>query len=227
MELEEPTVTNIRNLNSIDSNLRTLQILQTWFSSSFPIGSYSYSHGIEAMINEELINGPKDVVEFIEGIIFHGTCKNDSILIKLAYDGLNVNDLSLALNPSKERKSETLAMGNAFRKVMMDSWNFNLPKDTSYPIGVAKAGIYFKIPLNQLLLFYVQSFVSNIINICVKHIPLGQKKGQDCILESMTMIEKLIKKIKDYSLDDIGSTTYLSDLYSIKHENLITRLYST
>ena len=179
------------------------------------------------MINEELINCPKNVLEFIEGIIFHGTCKNDSILIKLAYDGLDVNDLSLALNPSKERKSETLAMGNSFRKVMMDSWNFDLPKDTSYPIGVAKAGIYFKIPLNQLLLFYVQSFVSNIINICVKHIPLGQKKGQDCILESMTMIEKLIKKTKDYSLDDIGSTTYLSDLYSIKHENLTTRLYST
>ena len=154
MELEEPTVTNIKNLNSIDNNLRTLQILQTWFSSSFPIGSYSYSHGIEAMINEEFFNDPKDVLEFIEGIIFHGTCKNDSILIKLAYDGLNVNDLSLALNPSKERKSETLAMGNAFRKVMTDSWNFHLPKDTSYPIGVAKAGIYFKIPLNQLLLFY-------------------------------------------------------------------------
>ena len=68
MELEEPTVTNIRNLNSIDSNLRTLQILQTWFSSSFPIGSYSYSHGIEAMINEELIKNPKDVVENIKGI---------------------------------------------------------------------------------------------------------------------------------------------------------------
>ena len=24
------------------------QILQVWFSSSFPIGSYAYSHGLEA-----------------------------------------------------------------------------------------------------------------------------------------------------------------------------------
>ena len=30
-----------------------LQILQIWFSSSFPIGSYAYSHGIEALIDEK------------------------------------------------------------------------------------------------------------------------------------------------------------------------------
>ena len=32
-----------------------LQILQIWFSSSFPIGSYAYSHGIEALIDEKKI----------------------------------------------------------------------------------------------------------------------------------------------------------------------------
>ena len=64
-------------------------------------------------------------------------------------------------------------------------------------------------------------------NICVKHIPLGQKTGQDCILKSMTMIEKFMEKANDYTIEDIGSLTYFSDLYSIKHENLITRVYST
>ena len=30
-----------------------LQILQIWFSSSFPVGSYAYSHGLEALIDDD------------------------------------------------------------------------------------------------------------------------------------------------------------------------------
>ena len=29
------------------------QILQVWFSSSFPIGSYAYSHGLEDVIDDK------------------------------------------------------------------------------------------------------------------------------------------------------------------------------
>ena len=32
-----------------------LQILQIWFSSSFPVGSYAYSHGLEALIDDDKI----------------------------------------------------------------------------------------------------------------------------------------------------------------------------
>ena len=33
-----------------------LQILQIWFSSSFPVGSYAYSHGLEAIIDHKKID---------------------------------------------------------------------------------------------------------------------------------------------------------------------------
>ena len=36
----------------------THQILQVWFSSSFPIGSYAYSHGLEALIDCLLYTSP-------------------------------------------------------------------------------------------------------------------------------------------------------------------------
>ena len=40
------------------------QILQVWFSSSFPIGSYAYSHGLEALIDYKKINNKNDVKEY-------------------------------------------------------------------------------------------------------------------------------------------------------------------
>ena len=224
MVWEEPMVTNTDKSFESDC-FKELQLLQSWFSPSFPIGSYGYSHGLESLIEEKIIQNKSDVIDYLIGIIFNGSCKNDVIFIKYTYEGLDLNDYIMALCASKERKIETLALGNAFAKSLKDSWKFEIPGNVAYPIAVAKAGINFNISLKNLSLFYIQSFISNLINICVKHIPLGQKVGQDCIIETLPKIEKLIKDMKHFSMDDIGGINFVSDIHSIKHENLRTRIY--
>ena len=42
-----------------------LQILQIWFSSSFPVGSYAYSHGLEALIDDNKIKNKDDVRQYL------------------------------------------------------------------------------------------------------------------------------------------------------------------
>ena len=46
MELVEPIAINTKKNNSKKDLKESLQILQTWVSPSFPIGSFSYSHGL-------------------------------------------------------------------------------------------------------------------------------------------------------------------------------------
>ena len=227
MELEEPIVTNIDQIKSFGNLEQSLQVLQTWFSPSFPIGSYSFSHGLEAMIEDRLIINKDDILDYLKTILFYGTCKNEIILIKYAYLENELNDFALSLCPSKERKIETLEMGNAFRKVLRESWNYDLPIDTAYPICIGKAANYFQIPLNLTLISFLQSFLSNLVNVCVKHIPIGQKIGQDCIVNSLKLIKKIVSKSNDYTLNDIGGICFNSDIYSIKHERLLTRVYKT
>ena len=173
-------VTSIKSKNLLD--LKSHQILHLWFSSSFPIGSYAYSHGLEALIDDKLIKNKNDVLEFIKSILFEGTCRNEYIFIKAAYDGINVNDLVLASCASKERQLETLKMGDAFRKIMSESWDYTINNETAFPVCIAQAGIKFHIAFDDLVDFYIQSFISNLINMCVKHIPLSQKDGQDCMV---------------------------------------------
>ena len=94
MESEELIVTNI-NKKILSGNLEhSLQILQTWFSPSFPIGSYSFSHGLEALIEDKLIVNKQDIIDFLNCILFYGTGKNDIILIKHAYQGNDLNDFA-------------------------------------------------------------------------------------------------------------------------------------
>jgi urease accessory protein len=134
MELVEPTATNIKKEKNTKDLKESLQILQTWFSPLFPVGSFSYSHGLEAMINDNLIKSKEDILEYLKCILKYGSGKNDIILIKYAYQGEEINDLALSLCPTKERKIESIEMGNAFRKVLEDSWNYKIQENTAYPV---------------------------------------------------------------------------------------------
>ena len=227
MELVEPIATNIKKDKNTKDIKESLQILQTWFSPLFPVGSFSYSHGLEAMINDNLIKSKEDILEYLKCILKYGSGKNDIILIKYAYQGEDVNDLALSLCPTKERKIESIEMGNAFRKVLEDSWNYKIQENTAYPISVGKAAKYFKIPLNLTIISYLQSFASNLINVCIKHIPIGQKVGQDCIIQMYDLIREIENESKNLDLEDLGGVCFNSDIYSIKHENLKTRIYKT
>ena len=117
--------------------------MHLWFSSSFPIGSYAYSHGLEAIIDDKLIKNKNDVLEFIKSILFEGTCRNEYIFIKATYDGIDINDLVLASCATKERQLETLKMGDAFRKIMSESWNYTINNETIFQSVLLKQGLNF------------------------------------------------------------------------------------
>ena len=203
------------------------QILQIWFSSSFPIGSYAYSHGLESLIDNKKIQNKSDVIEFLEAVLNFGTLRNDYIFVKSIYNNLEINDLILSNATSKERQIEMIAMGNSFRNIMRDSWDLNLQENSTFIYCVSKAAIYFNIDFNDLIKFYFQSFISNLITVCVKHIPVSQKDGQSINVMFINKIQDFINNSKDLTLDDIGTTFFIGDLFSMKHENQETRIYLT
>ena len=219
----EHIVTNIKMKKFKDPH----QILQIWFSSSFPIGSYAYSHGLEALIDDKKIKNKDNVKEFLDALLFYGTLRNDYIFMKSIYKGVEVNELILASASSKERQIEMIDMGNSFRKIMKDSWELSLPKNSSFIYCLAKAGLYFDIKFDDLITFYLQSFISNLINVCVKHIPMSQKDGQSLNVIFINQIQEFLSHSDKLTLKDIGSSFFISDIFAIKHEYLDSRIYLT
>ena len=203
------------------------QILQVWFSSSFPIGSYAYSHGLEALIDDKKIKNKDDAKECLDALLFYGTLRNDYIFMKSVYKGEEINKLILASASSKERQIEMIDMGNSFRKIMKDSWKLSLPENTSFIYCLAKAGLYFDINFDDLIKFYLQSFISNLINVCVKHIPMSQKDGQSLNVIFINQIQEFLTHSDKLTLKDIGTTFFIGDIFAIKHENLDSRIYLT
>ncbi len=203
------------------------QLLLSWFSPSFPIGSFNFSHGLEAAIEYAFVYDKISLEKWIKHLIVNGAGKTDSILLANAYNGEEVNELAFALCPSKQRWLETLNLGKAFCKNIKENWSYKIDKNLAYPIAIGKAGLYFKIPLDKLLIAFLQSFVSNLINVGVKHIPLGQSEGQKILINFLPAIKKQANNYKIAKVSNLGSSAFLSDLSSMYHETLNNRIYQT
>jgi urease accessory protein len=203
------------------------QVLFSWFSPNFPIGSFNFSHGLEAAVEMKFIHDNFTLENWISNLITDGSGKTDIILLSNAYRGKNINELALALCPSKERWIESIKLGKSFSKNIRDNWSENIEDDLAFPVALGKAGSFFSIPLDQLLIIFLQSFASNLITFGIKHIPLGQSAGQKILINLIPVIQAQSMKYKNYDITDIGSSAFISDLASMYHENLKNRIYQT
>ena len=203
------------------------QVLFSWFSPNFPIGSFNFSHGLEAAVEMKFIHDSFTLENWISNLITDGSGKTDVILLSNAYRGKNINELALALCPSKERWIESIKLGKSFSKNIRDNWSYNIEDDLTFPVALGKAGSFFSIPLDQLLIIFLQSFASNLITFGIKHIPLGQSAGQKILVNLIPIIQAESMKYKNYDITDIGSSAFISDLASMYHENLKNRIYQT
>lgn len=203
------------------------QVLFSWFSPNFPIGSFNFSHGLEAAVEMKFIHDSFTLENWISNLITDGSGKTDIILLSNAYRGKNINELALALCPSKERWIESIKLGKSFSKNIRDNWSYNIEDDLAFPVALGKAGSFFSIPLDQLLIIFLQSFASNLITFGMKHIPLGQSAGQKILINLIPVIQAQSMKYKNYDIKDIGSCAFISDLASMYHENLKNRIYQT
>lgn len=205
-----------------------MMILQSWFSPAFPTGAFSYSHGLETAIQDRLVGDADSLLNWITNLLIHGSGWNDALFIKAAYEREEgVNDLCLALCASKERRQETLELGQSFSRVVNNIYQLSLADGLAYPVAVGLAAQAKDLDLPLTIQSYLQAFAANLISVGVRTIPIGQHSGQHCLVGLYPDIDDVAKKVIKASLDELGSATMLSDLMAMKHENSIPRIYRT
>ena len=126
----------IRMRNEKNMFLSDLHTVLTWFSPSYPIGSYAYSHGLEYAVEEGLVKDPQTLLGWIRDLLFFGTGYNDSIIINSIYDSVAndncvefdyISQIANAIKPTKEIALESYQQGVSFKNILMDVYsNSNL-----------------------------------------------------------------------------------------------------
>jgi urease accessory protein len=206
-----------------------LHKLAAWFSPSYPVGAFSYSHGLEAAIEAGDVRSADDLYDWLSACLRHGAGRSDAILLAQAWRAdaaelATLAELAGALAPSAERYLETVAQGTAFAKVTGAVWQRDL-RGMPYPVAVGRAARLEAIPLDLTLPYYLHAFAANIIAAGVRFVPLGQTAGQQVLARLFPLFDALAAEAADATLDELGSATFSADLASMRHETLKTRIF--
>ena len=213
--------------------------LMTWLSPAFPVGGFTYSHGLEWAVEDCTVRTAADLQSWIAAILRHGAGWSDAILFAHAWraaqtddgDGLaEVCELAIALQPSRERHLEATAQGRAFMLTVKAAWpDESLDRlgtgEITYPVAIAVASAIHGVPLPAALNAYLGAFAANLVSAAIRAVPLGQTDGQKTIAALTPLVEMLSIAALDANLDDLGGAALRADIASMKHETQYTRLF--
>ena len=208
--------------------------LLIWLSPAFPVGAFAYSHGLEAAVEAGDITNAQTLQAWLEDLVRYGSLRADALLAACAWRAamagdmaeiIEINDLTLALAPSKERHLETTGQGNA-------SWPSDLmgelaqgAEPVAYPVAVAVAAAAHDVPLPALLDAFLVAFAGNLVSAAVRLGPVGQTDGQKIIARLVPALREAAQIAASGTLDDLGSAALRSDIAAMRHETQYSRLF--
>lgn len=216
--------------------------LQTWFSPSFPTGAFSYSHGLEWVVEAGGVRDRHTLTAWVEDVLRHGAGRSDAIILSTLWRAVHVEDwqeaawiaaLAAALQPTAERRQESLSQGAAFLSALTAGWPHPIierflercPGEPAYPVAVGVATAAHGLPLDAVLAACLHAFAANLVSAGVRLIPLGQTDGLRVIRALEETLLDVACESRAAGLDELGSACFLADVASMRHENQYTRLF--
>ncbi len=224
---------------------QALYRLMTWLSPSFPVGGYSYSHGIEFAVEDGLIADRDGLARWVEAIIVHGAGRNDATRFRAAWQAVTDDDpktlawaveMADALRATPEMALESAAQGQAFLDTLAAVWPdprfgrwagalADRDRPTAYAVAVGVAAAVAKVPLGHALVAYLHAMAANLISAGVRLVPLGQTDGQRAQAALEGPVRAATEQALSRPLEDLGTAVPMVDWTSMKHETQYTRLF--
>jgi urease accessory protein len=220
--------------------------LMAWLSPAFPVGAFSYSHGLEAAIARGLIVDRDSLEDWIAAILEFGSGASDALLFRAAHaardDGVlgAVIALGAAWRGTAELAHESAAQGAAFLTAAAASWPSpaiaqcrRVADAAGYPVAyaVAVGAASRDLPLDSALGAFLQATAANLVSAGMRLIPLGQTAGQIAIARLAVAVAHAVDAACTGALDDLprrlGSAAVQVEIQSMQHETQYTRLFRT
>ena len=212
------------------TNPSQMLMLLNWMSPIFPIGSFAYSNGLEQAISAGKVRSPADVEGWIKDMLEMGSAWNDAVLFARCWheNTAHLNELAQAMAGSAERYQETMQLGQNFWAAARIWFDNLMPTgNMAYPVAAGSACAAAGLVANEALLAFIQNFVATQVSVAVRLVPLGQTKGLEIMKNLAPVIERVAERASKAKLEDLGSATMGSDMASMLHENLYSRMFRT
>ncbi len=222
----------------MSTDLALLRLLHL-VSPTLPIGSFTYSQGIEWAVECGWVTCPADLRGWLESQLHGSITQLDIPVLQRLYQAVEQRDTArLAhwidiLNASRETSELLLEEKNRGRALTDLLIALEIPHAAAWkPLlaqsqsaAFALAAVHWHIPLQDAAGGYVWSWLENLVLSAVKIIPLGQTQGQKILHQMTPLIPAAVVQGLQVADDDIGAASPALAIASSRHETQYTRLF--
>jgi len=212
-----------------------------WLSPGFPIGSFSFSHGLEAASENGAVRDRETLQDWIGAILRWGDGRIDADILCAGHRAAVAADVGalaeanrrgIAFRATAEIRLETTAQGDAFLKTYCAAWGGSFldrwaafGEPVCYPAAVGAAMARAGIPLEWALVGYLQIMAANLVSAGLRLGIIGQTDGQRILAALEPAIGSASAAALTREPDCFGSATFAVELASMAHETQYTRLF--
>ncbi len=206
--------------------------LTQWFSPGYPIGAFSYSHGLEQMCCDGHVTHASDLQNFIEDVLRHGAGRADALFLAASFRADTLEDVAAidarcrAFAPSRERLQETALQGAAFGQITAHVWG-DTPQTLCYPVAVGQAARRLGLPPILTCAMYLHAFVSNLAAAGQRLAGIGQSQAQSVIQALAGLCSQIAEETIEGDLEQLSGTAFVVDIASMQHETQYSRIFRT
>ncbi|MBW4520662.1 MAG: urease accessory protein UreF [Scytolyngbya sp. HA4215-MV1] len=233
----------------LHSSLSLLGLLQL-SSSTLPVGAYSYSEGLEALVEAGKIFHGESLQHWLAWELRYGSIQLEAAAMVRTYRAIATDDCAAilywnawlsAVRETEELRSQSWQMGRSLLRLLQDTQPNREPNPEmvtklaevqqvcghhcNFAIAFALAATYWQIDERSALFGYLFSWANNLVGAGVRLIPLGQTIGQQILLNLHEAIELASQTILTLSDDDLAACGWGLSLASMTHETQYSRLF--
>jgi urease accessory protein len=219
--------------------------LLAWLSPGFPVGSFAFSHGLEAAAARGAVHDRYSLQIWISAIVASGGGRIDADILRDAHRASSAGDIGVltdanrrgvAFRATAETRLETTAQGEAFLATcraawpnpVLDCWAERISESgeaVCYAAAIGAATAQAAIALDCALLGYLQALASTLVSAGLRLGIVGQTDGQRILAGLEPVIAAAVSRALTRDPDAFGSATFAVELASMDHETQYTRLF--
>jgi urease accessory protein len=211
-----------------------------WLSPGFPIGAFSYSHGLEAEQESGRVHDRASLQGWIGTVVTQGGGRIDADIMRDAHRAAGADDIAalddanhrgLAYRGTAELALESAAQGAAFLgtcraawpEPFLDRWAAAL-EAVCLPAAVGAATARAGIPLAAAMTGYLQAMAANLVSAGLRLGIVGQTDGQRILGALEPVVIDAAARAMTRDPGEFGTAAFAVDLASMAPEIQYKRL---
>ncbi|MBC8168233.1 MAG: urease accessory protein UreF [Synechococcus sp.] len=221
--------------------MTSLALLQL-VSPALPVGAFSYSEGLEVLVQTNGLNDEQAVQDWLTAELIRGALRLEvAALPKLRhqlevwvhqgdvqghYGVENLDGWLLATREASELRAQQRQMGQSLVQLLNDLGHpLPEPVRLSWPAAWAWAASAMKIPVLDMLEGYLYGWVANQLSAAVRLVPLGPSRAQLLQHRLLPLIKGQAEQLQRRDPRQLWTSGVGAGMAQLAHAELYSRLF--